>query len=124
MLLLEGGHDRHHGLHKSRPLSTLCAKAAFAPQDTRANGALRRIVRGLDACNPHARPQGVVDFEDFATAPFRLGHPTGWAGFEPPCDRAPERPHRDSELGVRQSASADAMPCMEHLPGLLAQALA
>ncbi len=79
MLLLERGHDRHHSLDKARPLGTLRAKAAFAPQDTRANSALRRIVRGLHAFNPHEGPQGVVDLEHFPTDPFRLGHPTGLA---------------------------------------------
>jgi hypothetical protein len=40
MLLFERGHHRHHRLDKPRPLGTLGAKAAFAPQDTRADGAV------------------------------------------------------------------------------------
>ncbi len=49
MLLLERGHHRHHRLDKARPLGTLRPKAAFAPQDTRANSTFRRIVGGLHA---------------------------------------------------------------------------
>ena len=100
MLLLERGHHRHHGLDKPGPLGTLRAKAAFAPQDTRADGALRRIVRRLDAFHAHKGPQGVVDFEHLPTDAFRLGHATGLARFEPPRDLAPHRPHRDPELRV------------------------
>ncbi len=64
MLLFERGYHRHHDLHKARALGTLRPKAPFAPQDTRADGVLRRIVRGLDAFHTHKGPQGVVDFED------------------------------------------------------------
>src|SRR5206468_10160343 len=122
MLLLERGHYRPHRFDKTRPLGTLCAKAAFAPQDPRADSALRRIVRGLDAFHAHKGPQGVVGFEHLPTDAFRLGHTTGLARFEPPCDRAPDGTHRDPELGVREMALADPMPRMKHLPGLLPQA--
>src|SRR5881296_3343853 len=123
MLLFKRGHHRHHGLDKARPLGTLRAKAAFAPQDTWADGALCRIVRGLDAFHPHKGPQGVIDLEHLPTDTFRLGHTTGLAHLEPSRDRAPDRPHRDPELGVRALAIADTMPRMKHLPGLLPQAL-
>src|SRR5262249_14986681 len=93
----------------------------LAPQDTRADGALGRIVRGLDAFHTYKGPQGVVDLEHLPTDAFCLGHATGLARFEPPCDRTPDRTHRDPELGVRATAIADAMPRMKHLPGLLPQ---
>ncbi len=119
MLLFERGYHRHHDLHKARALGTLRPKAPFAPQDTRADGVLRRIVRGLDAFNTHKGPQGVVDFEDLPVDAFRLGHTTGLPRFEPARPLAPERSHQDPELGVWQGAIADAMPRMAHLPGLL-----
>ena len=97
MLLFERGHYRHHSLNKARPRATLRAKAAFAPQDTWTDGTLRRIVRGLHAFHAHKGPQGVVDFEHFATDAFCLGHATGLAGFEPPRDRAPNQTRRRYE---------------------------
>ena len=67
--------------------------------------------------------RAVIDLEHFPTDAFCLGHATGLARFEPPRDRAPDRTHRDPELGVCEAAIADAMPRMKHLPGLLPQAL-
>src|SRR5207244_11687833 len=86
-------------------------------------GALFLIVSGLYAFNPHKGTQSVIDLEHLPTDTFRLGHTTGLAHLEPSRDRAPDRPHRDPELGVRALAIADTIPRMKHLPGLLPQAL-
>jgi hypothetical protein len=57
MLLLEGRHHRHHGFDEARPLWTLGANAAFAPEDAGPNRALRGVVRRLHALMAPARPQ-------------------------------------------------------------------
>src|SRR5262245_31610362 len=121
MLLLERGHHCHHRFDKPRPLGTLCAQAAFAPQHTRTDGPLGRIVGRFYTFHAHKGPQSVVDFEPLPTDAFRLGDATGLARFEPPRDCAPDRPQRAPELGVRRTAIADAMPRMKPLPGLLPQ---
>src|SRR4029077_6581199 len=121
MLLLERGHHGHHGLDKPRPLRTLRAKTAFAPQDTRTDGALRRIVGWLDAFHAHKSPQGLIDLEHFPTDAFRLCHATRLARLEQPRYMAPKRAHQDPKLCVGQRAVADLMPPVEHLPGLLPQ---
>jgi hypothetical protein len=56
MLLLERGRHGHHGLDTSGPLSTLRAKAALAPQDTRADGTLSRILHTLGSSTSVAAP--------------------------------------------------------------------
>jgi len=70
MRLFACGDHRHHGLDKARPLGTLRAKAALAPQNTRADSALCRIVRGLDAFYPHQGPPGVIDLEHLRASAF------------------------------------------------------
>ena len=78
MLLLERGHHRHHRFDKARPCGTLGPKAAFAPEDPRANRPLGGIVRGLHAFDPHERPQGVVDLSSSRQVPSVLGTPQVW----------------------------------------------
>ena len=60
MLLLERGHHGHHGLDKPRPLGTVRAKAAFAPEHPGPDRPLRGVVRRLDLGVAHKGPQGVI----------------------------------------------------------------
>ena len=48
MLLLEGGHDGHHGFHKAGTVRPLGAKAAFASEHGRPHGPYGGIVCRLD----------------------------------------------------------------------------
>src|SRR5437763_14128282 len=121
MLLLERGHHGHHSLDKPRPLGTLRAKTAFAPQDTWTDSALRRIVGRLDAFHTHKGPQGLIDLQHFPTDAFRLCHATGLASLEQPSHVAPQRAHQGPELRVGQYAVADLVPPVEPLAGLRAQ---
>src|SRR5919108_514347 len=82
MLLLKCGYHGHHGFDKARPLGTLRAKAAFAPEHAGPNGPLRRIVCRFHPDMAHERPQGLPPLEDVPTRPFRLRHATGVSRFE------------------------------------------
>jgi hypothetical protein len=124
MLLCERGPHRPQGLNKSGPRCPGRATAACAPQDTRADGALRRLVRGRDAFNAPKGPPRVLDLAHLPTDACRRGNAPGLTRVAPPRDRTPERTHGAPDLGVRAPAIADAMPRMQPLPSLRAQALA
>ena len=124
MLLFERGHHGHYGLDKPRSPCALGAKAAFAPQDTWANRALRRIVGRLDAFDPHERPQRVIQFADLPTDHLGFRHPTDLPPLEQTRDTAPNRTQEEAEPRVWEGTITDLMPPVEHLARLLSQALA
>src|SRR5882724_1849743 len=123
MLLLEGRHHRHHGFDEARPLWTLGAKAAFAPEDAGPNRSLRGVVRRLRALMAHERPQRLPQLQHVPTGPFGLGHPTRLARFQQPLHLAPNRPHKAGKTRMAEGAIADPMPPVEHLARLCPQPL-
>jgi hypothetical protein len=118
MLLREGHCHRHPGFTEARPLGTLGAKAAFAPEYARPNRPLRRVVRQLHALMAHERRQRLPSLQHFPIGPFSLGHPTRLARVRPPLHLAPNRPHRAGKTRMAEGAIADPMPPVAHLARL------
>jgi len=115
MLPLERCYHRHHGLHKSRPLSALRAKAALAPQHPGTDRPLCRIGGWLNPYDLHERPQRLAPLQDVSTRPCGCRHITPAAFFQQPLHLSAERGHVGAKGRSFERALAHPMPPRKHL---------
>jgi hypothetical protein len=108
-LLLERGHDGHHGLDNPDSAAFYVSKLLFRYRTPRRMtcSAPLFVVPSLGGTQRSSTPDHL---EDLPTDPFGFGHATGLVDFQQPLHLLPDGPYVGSEGGMRKHASPARVP--------------